>query len=147
MIVQSAQVVSVEPEHIWVDCDTRRACERCARGEGCGGGLLAALLGERLHRVRVLRDGLPAELEQRVRIGLGEGVVLRAAALVYLPPLAGLFLGASAVTTLIPGDELRIAVGGLAGLVAGILLARRVAVRHAGAALMPVLLGPCEEDS
>ena len=46
MIEQSAVVVRVEPEHLIVDCDTRRACERCARGEGCGGGLLQAILGE-----------------------------------------------------------------------------------------------------
>ena len=145
MIEQSAVVVEIDDSHVVVDCDTRRACERCARGEGCGGGILQALLGERQHRVLALRDGRDVSVDQRVRIGLGEHVVLRAAALVYLPPLLGLFLGGGLIAALVPGAEAWVAVGGLLGLASGIAVARLGARRLAGAGLQPVLLGPCED--
>ena len=56
---------------------------------------------------------------QAVTIAVGDGEVLRAAATVYLPPLAGLLLGATAGTASgVAGDAgtlLAAAVGGLAG--------------------------------
>jgi positive regulator of sigma E activity len=56
---------------------------------------------------------------QAVIVAVGDGEVLRAAAIVYLPPLTGLLLGAAAGSALGTAGEagalLSAAVGGLAG--------------------------------
>jgi positive regulator of sigma E activity len=59
-----------------------------------------------------------------VVVEVAEGELLRAAALAYVPPLAGLLAGAVLATTVLPGAELAALLLAVAGLTAGWGLSR-----------------------
>ena len=62
---------------------------------------------------------LPLRPGDGVIIDVDDGELLRAAALAYLPPLAGLLGGPVVAALLWPGSELLALAGALAGLAAG----------------------------
>jgi sigma-E factor negative regulatory protein RseC len=103
MMVERARVVAVDAEACWVETIATPACSACASGQGCGGGVIGKLLGERRTHLRVV---LPASLrpavDDEVEIGVHEHGVLRASALAYLLPLAGMVAGAVAGERLAP---------------------------------------------
>ena len=115
----TARVLTVRDGRARVACDDRAACSACGRGGRCAlkwfsGGTGATLeVPARIDAQSMLRPG------QAVTIAVGDGEVLRAAATVYLPPLVGLLLGATAGSALgVAGEAgtlLTAAVGGLAG--------------------------------
>jgi sigma-E factor negative regulatory protein RseC len=117
-------VVHVTADSISVRCDRTSGCALCARGFGCGGGLLGALAGGP-PLLRVPRQNQRVGIGDRVRVALPAGRVGSLAAAAYGLPLAGLVLGALAATSLpaLAGDA-GTAVGGLAGLLCGGMFAR-----------------------
>lgn len=77
----------------------------------------------------------------QVLIGLGEEVVLRAAAAVYLVPLLLALAGGAAAGALAGGGDLAAFLGAAAGLFLGLRWARGYSRRNAAsAALQPVIL-------
>lgn len=115
----TAWVLTVRDGRARIACDDRAACGACGRGGRCAlkwfsGGTGATLeVPARIGDRSMLRPG------QAVTIAVGDGEVLRAAATVYLPPLAGLLLGATVGSALGAAGELgtllMATVGGLAG--------------------------------
>jgi sigma-E factor negative regulatory protein RseC len=103
LITETGRVLEVEGEWAWVECRRQVECARCAEGRGCGGGLLGRLLGDRLHKVRAARGSVAVAPGDQVLIGLGEEVVLRAAAAVYLVPLLLALAGGAAAGALAGG--------------------------------------------
>lgn len=133
MIIERGRICQLEDGRAWIECQSRGGCERCARGQGCGGGVLGALLGDRLHRVRACAAGHELRLGDQVEIGIRESALVLGALAVYGLPLAGL-LGGALVAGLLAGfasDGLTLA-GGLAGLVVAVGLSRRLHRRGAG---------------
>jgi sigma-E factor negative regulatory protein RseC len=128
MIREQASVLRCETGRVWVAPKSVADCERCARGQGCGGGVLGRLVGDRLHEVEVDPNGHELAVGDRVVLGLSEPVLLKASLAAYMLPLACLFAGALLGRTLAPGEgdgaELLGAAGGLA---LGIMLARKLA--------------------
>lgn len=142
MITEPGTVTRVAGGFVWVRCETQQACQRCAEGRGCGGGLLGRLLGDRLRQVRVASEDLDLRVGEGVVIGLGETVLVRAALVMYLVPLLLLFIAAAITHRLTGGDDLWTVAGGAAGLVAGLAVARRFGLRHsADPRYQPVVLG------
>ena len=141
MITETGRVLEVEGDWAWVACRRQVECARCAAGRGCGGGVLAKLLGDRLHKVRAATGSVAVVPGDQVLIGLGEDVVLRAAAAVYLVPLLLALAGGVAAATLAGGGDLVALLGAAAGLVLGLYWARGYSRRHASdASLQPVIL-------
>lgn len=137
MITERGTVVSLEGDYAWVQSAAQSGCRRCAEGRGCGGGIFARLLGDRLHRIRVL-NRLGAQPGEEVLIGLTESALLGGALLVYGLPVLLLVAGAVLAT---PWGEPAAVAGALAGLGAGIGLLRLSARRLDRAArFQPVLL-------
>lgn len=147
MIVERGKVSQLEGGIAWVDCQSSAACERCARGQGCGGGVLGALLGDRLRRVQALVGQHDLRVGDQVELGIAEASLLSGAFLVYLLPLAGLFVGALGMGLLAGfGQDTMTVMGGAAGLVAGSVFSRRLQVNESGR-FQPVILanlGPCK---
>lgn len=146
MIVERGKVSRLEGGIAWVECQSRSGCERCARGQGCGGGVLGALLGDRLHRVQALAGDHELQVGDQVELGIAEASLLSGAFLVYLLPLAGLLAGALGMGYLVGFDKDTLTVmSGAAGLVAGSLLSRRLHVREQKRFQPEILsnLGPC----
>jgi sigma-E factor negative regulatory protein RseC len=116
---------------------SREACPRCAAGEGCGAGLNAWLLSDRLDLVDCIYDDGPPQPGETVTMEIEDRSLLIAAALAYGLPLLGLLAGA--VLARLggmgePGAVLAATTGLLAGGVVARLLARRERIARS---LMP----------
>jgi len=98
-------------------------CARCASGKGCGAGIFGDKGGNR--RIDALiATGITVHEGDEVRIELAPRQILGAAVIVYGLPLAGAVLAAAAAYAAGLGD-VTASFAGLAGIVAGILEARR----------------------
>ena len=113
-----ARVVAVGDGRAQLACRVESSCKSCSAGRGCGLRLLA--------RDRDIVLDLPDSSDgnarlvpgQAVTIAIPDGDVVRAAALAYLPVLAGLLAGALLGSWLVGGDG-PVALGGLLGAACG----------------------------
>jgi sigma-E factor negative regulatory protein RseC len=114
-----ARVLAVRDGRAHVACDNHAACGACGRAGRCALKWFSGGAGATLEVPARTADQVLLVPGQAVSIAVGDGEVLRAAATVYLPPLAGLLLGAAAGTAFgVAGDVgtlLAAAVGGIAG--------------------------------
>jgi sigma-E factor negative regulatory protein RseC len=115
----SARVLAVRDGRAHIACDDRAACGACGRGGRCALKWFSGGAGATLEVAARTSDQVLLRPGQAVTIAVGDGEVLRAAAIVYLPPLTGLLLGAAVGSALGVAGEvgtlLLAAVGGLAG--------------------------------
>jgi sigma-E factor negative regulatory protein RseC len=136
MIEERARVVAVEGHLAEVETQRTTACGACSAKGGCGSALLASLFGSRPSRIRVL-NRIQAQAGERVIIGLQEAAFLKAAFALYAAPLLAMIAGAVAgewlaAGSLSGGAELPSLAGGLLGLAAGLVWARRFSARSGG---------------
>lgn len=129
MIEETAQVVRVENDAVWVETLRRSTCSGCAAENGCGSAALSKVLGRRRTVIRVLSD-LPLRAGDRVVIGIAERALVRGSLAVYAVPLLLLLFGAvlgelGAVRGLWNDSELASLMAGLTGLAIGLLWLRR----------------------
>ena len=95
MILETAKVVSIEADAVWVEAVQKSACESCSAQKGCGTSVLSKLTGK-TSRIRVLTGTLQSQsldLGQDVTIAIPEDVVVKASLLVYLVPLITSLIG------------------------------------------------------
>lgn len=123
MIEESAQVVAVEGDFVWVETQRQGTCGSCAASKGCGTATLAKVLGTRRTRVRAL-NGNGAQVGDRVVVGIEEAALVRGSLAVYAVPLLALLAGGVvgsllSARLLLEGEGLSLALGVL-GLVAGL---------------------------
>jgi len=96
MITETGRVVAVEDDGLWVETIQRSTCNSCAAEKGCGQSLVAKWGGHTSY-LRVLLDGRSPEgfhVNDEVKIGIQEDVVVKGSLFVYLVPLLLLVLGA-----------------------------------------------------
>lgn len=96
MIVESARVISISKDALWVEAVQRSTCGSCVAEKGCGQRLLARLSGKTM-RLRVLpgeRSLMDYRVGESVEIGIPEDVVVRGSLLVYILPLMMMILSA-----------------------------------------------------
>lgn len=129
MQTRPATVISVTHDSALVSVDAALTCARCAAGKGCGAGILAG--SDRPHRIEVALDpALSLRVGDQVRLSLHSSHLLRASALAYGLPLAGIVLALAAgswlVDSLPDAQAVVLALSGyLAGYVAGRYFLRR----------------------
>ena len=104
-----------------VEVDIATVCPRCAAGKGCGAGL--GLKRNRQVEVRV-PSGARIDTGDTVELALAPNNVLRAAVIVYGWPLTGA-AAAAALAYLAGLNDAGAALSAVAGLGAGLVLARR----------------------
>jgi sigma-E factor negative regulatory protein RseC len=140
MIEEHGRVVALEPGAVWVETLRQSTCGNCAAQAGCGQGLMNKLgVGRQRGHVRALCD-LQLAVGDRVVIGIGEDLLLRASLLAYLLPLLGLLAAALLVDSLGFSEPLTI-LAGFAGFAASWLAVRRYCRRNDGdPALQPMVL-------
>lgn len=103
-------------------------CARCAAGKGCGAGLVGS--GRRDRQIEAyIAAGVDVHVGDEVSIELAPRHLLNAALIVYGLPLVGALIGAGIAYGLGVGD-LYASLAGLAGIAAGIAIARRRAARE-----------------
>jgi sigma-E factor negative regulatory protein RseC len=134
--VERVNVVAVGPGWARVTAAAQEGCERCARGEGCGGAVLGLLGSRGSDPVEVaVAPGVEYAAGDLALLGVGEGALDRALAVAYGLPLVGLLAGAWLGARV--ADDLGALCGALLGAGAALLGARQLAPR---AALRPLLL-------
>jgi sigma-E factor negative regulatory protein RseC len=115
----TARVLTVRDGRARVACDDRAACGACGRGGRCALKWFSGGTGATLEIPARIGDQLMLRPGQAVTLAVGDGEVLRAAAIVYLLPLTGLLLGAAVGSAIGAAGEvgtlLMATVGGLAG--------------------------------
>jgi len=123
------RVKEVHGEWARLVCEQTGQCELCGSGRGCGLSLMGAA-GERHltvpcrpDRTRTLIAGDP------VLVSVANGAIIRAAALIYLLPVAGLLAGAAMAQMLGMGDGVSF-LAALVGALAGVGYGRRTGVRR-----------------
>lgn len=116
-------VVEITPDSVIVDVDALPACQRCARGKGCGAGLLSG--DERKRRIEVPR---PAELNlaagDRVVLELSSRTVLRAAVYAYGLPLLTMMVALGLGSMAGPPAEITAILLAGTGLLTGVAISR-----------------------
>ena len=91
MIKEWATVVSWQNGQALVSCDVQSSCSSCASRSGCGTRVLNKLGPQTQHTLSVPSQA-PLVAGQKVELGIAEGSLLGSAVLVYMSPLAGLFI-------------------------------------------------------
>jgi sigma-E factor negative regulatory protein RseC len=90
----TARVLTVGGGRARLACQDRATCSSCGSGRGCALRWLSRSGSPTLEVPDRTDDQQPLRPGQAVTIEAGEGEVLRAAVVVYVPPLAGLLAGA-----------------------------------------------------
>lgn len=94
MLQELATVVETHAGWVSVEVELKSACNHCSNNESCGTSTIAKAFSVKTQRFSIQSD-LPCKQGDMLEIGLPESVVLKAAAVVYLLPLLGLFLFAA----------------------------------------------------
>lgn len=102
-VTETGRVVEVDSDCLWVETIQRSTCDACKAEKGCGQRLVVKWsatdeANRRAHGVlRVLLDGrsdTDYSVDDEVKIGVPDQVVVKGSLLVYLTPLFGLIAGA-----------------------------------------------------
>jgi len=121
----TARVRDVRDGRAWLACEAAAStCHACSGGRGCALRWLARADGAVLEVPAEAADGRRLATGDGILLEVSDGELLRAAMLAYLPPLAGLLLGAGGATVLAPGMQATAMLASLAGLVAGWAVSR-----------------------
>jgi len=129
MLEETAQVVRIDGDEVWVETQRRSTCASCAAEKGCGTATLAKVLGKRRTLVRVLSDQ-PLSIGDQVVIGIREQALVRGSLAVYAVPILLLLLGGfvgelGAQRFLWDNAELASVILGISGLIAGLFWLRK----------------------
>ncbi|MEZ9594614.1 SoxR reducing system RseC family protein [Shewanella sp. 10N.261.52.F9] len=87
-----------------VEVELKSACNHCDSGDSCGTSAVSKAFSPKVQRFSLQTEQVFVKGE-RLKLGLPESVILKAAALVYIMPLSGLFIGAFI------GNQLAVLVG------------------------------------
>lgn len=86
MIEETAQVLKVEDDIVWVQAIQQTACGSCEAQKGCGHSLLAKVGQKQIH-IPVSRNGLDVAEHDQVIIGVPEQAILKSSMIMYGIPL------------------------------------------------------------
>jgi len=140
MIEETGQVVRVQGAFAWVEGERRSSCGSCSAQEGCGTGVIARALKNRVVTLKVV-NRIDARVGDRVVIGIPETGLVRGAFAVYAVPLLALFAGALCGHWLAGGGDLAAIAGAAAGLAGGLAWLSRFGRRtRTDASFQPVVL-------
>ena len=146
MIEQTAVVTDVSEDFARVRVYRQSTCGGCQAKSACGTSTFAKVLGNNFSEVTVL-NSIHAEIDDVVKIGLRESVMLQSALLVYVFPLFMLFAGALLLESInlwlvIDMGQLPIIIGGLSGLIIAFFLIRKIMHKRThDERYQPVILG------
>lgn len=134
MLLETAHVVAVESDSVWVETISRSTCGSCAAQAGCGHSLLSRIAAGRRNYIRAFSGPLDAtdcSVDDHVRISIPEQVIVRGSLLVYMVPLILMLSGAALVSNLTAsGADILALVGAVLGFSFGVVLVRVHAWYH-----------------
>ena len=139
MIETRGIVTAVEGGFALIETERAVGCGQC-QGRGCGTGVLSQFACSGSREIKALND-LGAQAGERVVIGIADGALLKGASVAYVLPLLLLLAGALLGSSYGAGRDIAAVLGALAGLGAGMALARIYNYRQrANTQFQPVVL-------
>jgi len=125
MLEETATVVAVENDSVWVESESRSACSQCSSTH-CSSSALSQLFSVQRNRLRLDND-LDAQVGDQVVIGIPDELLVRASVWGYLFPLLAMvgFAIAGNAWHLSEGLQVLLAMLGLAGGFYSVRLATR----------------------
>jgi len=123
MVEESARVVKVEKDTVWVQAIAKSACGSCQAQKGCGHSLLAKV-GQKQIDLPVERNGIHVQENDQVIIGVPEQAILRSSILMYGLPLL-LMIVIALITSSIGLEEKLSVLLSFVGLLAGFIWINR----------------------
>ncbi|MDL3986486.1 SoxR reducing system RseC family protein [Shewanella xiamenensis] len=94
MMEEVARVVACDNQGwLTVEVELKSTCKSCSSSESCGTSAVAQAFSAKTQQFSIQSERA-CEVGELLKLGLPESVILKAAALVYLTPLFGLFVGA-----------------------------------------------------
>ncbi len=94
MMEEVARVVACDKQGwLTVEVELKSSCKSCSSNESCGTSAVAQAFSSKTQQFSIQSERV-CEAGELLKLGLPESVILKAAALVYLTPLLGLFVGA-----------------------------------------------------
>lgn len=149
MMTESARVIAVEQDYLWVEAISRSACGNCQARAGCGQSLLSRW-AEKTSYLKVSlgnRDPASFAVNDRVLLGIPEKVIVKSSLMLYCLPLVLLLAGALVGEWTGAGEAASIA-GALLGLVSGGLLVKTYSLFAARFSdLQPVILDSTSSEA
>ena len=129
MLEETAQVVRIKGDEVWVETQRRSSCDSCSAEKGCGTATLSKVLGNRRNVVRVL-SAIPLGVGDQVVIGIREQALVRGSLAVYVIPILLLLLGGligelGAKQLIWQNAEFASVTLGISGLIAGLVWLKR----------------------
>jgi sigma-E factor negative regulatory protein RseC len=133
MIEETATVVEVKEDYAIVETGQQAACGSCHSAGSCSTSVLSGLFKPKHNQLMVFNP-IQAKPGEEVVIGLRETALLKVSFVAYLLPLLCMMFSAIAIQQLavhfdILGGELPTILGGLLGLLAGLILFKRITAR------------------
>lgn len=128
MIEEDAIVSRVNNYQVWIQTLKTSSCGKCTQSSGCSTSLLEKYIPKR--DIAVDTD-LSLAAGDKVVVGIDEGILIKSSLLLYIVPLAALFLGAitgeflSGFITVFSSD-LVIAISGLVFFSSSLLILNRL---------------------
>lgn len=138
MVEESARVVRIEGDIVWVEAIRQSACGQCAAQKGCGHSMLAKL-GQKRIEVAVQANGHLLALHDDVLIGVPDNVVLNSSLLLYGLPLFLMLCIAGLADQAGLGEGMT-ALAALVGMLGGFWMVSRYAQRRVLGDFQPVVL-------
>ncbi|WOJ96110.1 SoxR reducing system RseC family protein [Congregibacter brevis] len=143
MLTETARVVAVDNDGVWVETLRQSSCNSCAARSGCGHGMINGAksgVSRGLVKAALPSDGsLAVSLHDTVEISVPEQGFLRAVFMLYAMPLLLMLFAAGFADYLWATSELsqaamdlRVTLSAIAGLGAGLLLLRFLSDRLSG---------------
>ncbi|WOJ93914.1 SoxR reducing system RseC family protein [Congregibacter variabilis] len=140
MLTETARVVALEGDSVWVETLRQSSCGACAARSGCGHGMInsakAGVSQGLIKALLPLDSGLTVSLHDTVEIAIPERGFLRAAWMLYAMPLLMTVLAAVVADQLFSSAalsqaaaDLRVTLAAIAGLAGGLLILRAVSRR------------------
>lgn len=136
MIEEQALVIELQEENAIVEIQRQNACQSCELSGGCGTGSLGRLLGYKA-LVLSINNSHKLQVGDQIIIGMPEKYFHVAGFLIYLLPLAGLFLFGLVANYFFNATEWINILASLSGLVFGLLITSRVTKKNFAQKMKP----------
>lgn len=139
MIEEPGVVVAVDADGIWVATQRKTTCGSCAAKAACGQGILNSLSADKQPQIIKIQSNLHLREGDHVTLGISEQSLVRSAFLVYMLPLAAMFIAALGMDALNASESWVIFAGAL-GFLGGALWVRLFSSRYIDAAAMQPII-------
>lgn len=130
MIEESAQIISVDRDRVWISVNRQSACASCSASKGCGQKIIIDWLPAKQIEVEISNPlSLVVRPGQIARVGLNDGALVRASLLVYILPLL-LMISFALVASFLQSSEPFQIFGAMLGLTIGFVATRVIVIRE-----------------